>query len=160
VHTVAAAFGLSAVLQTSAAAFMVVKLIGAAYLVYVGLSLLREKSAKALDIDATLPSASVSRIFGQGFLTNVLNPKVALFYLAFLPQFIDVDSPDKTLAFLVLGLVFIFNSLIVTIGFAWLVATARRRVRASSSVVLWLNRGCGALFLAVGIKLALTERPA
>jgi len=159
VHTFAAAIGLSAILKTSAEAFFVVKLIGAAYLIYVGVSLLREKDAGSLQVNAALPKATVQRVFWQGFLTNVLNPKVALFFLAFLPQFIATDSGDKAIAFVVLGVIFIFNSLFVTVGFAMLVARARERMRASSRLVLWLNRSCGALFLALGIKLAFTERP-
>ncbi len=163
VHTFAAAVGLSAILMTSAEAFFAVKLIGAAYLVYVGISLLREKEAGALSVDGALPASSAKRVFWQGFLTNVLNPKVALFFLAFLPQFIAADSPDKPIAFVLLGVIFIANSLFVTVGFALLVAYARNRVsadsRASSRIVLWLNRSCGALFLAVGVKLAFTERP-
>jgi threonine/homoserine/homoserine lactone efflux protein len=159
VHTFAAAIGLSAILTASAQAFLVVKLIGAAYLVYVGLSMLREKEGSALEVNAALPAANVKRVFWQGFLTNVLNPKVALFFLAFLPQFIHTDSPDKAIAFVLLGIIFIFNSLFVTVTFALMVAKARRKVRASSRIALWLNRSCGALFLALGIKLALSERP-
>ncbi len=159
VHTLAATIGLSAILKTSAEAFLVVKLIGAAYLVYVGVSLLREKESGSLQVNAALPTTTVQRVFWQGFLTNVLNPKVALFFLAFLPQFIATDSSDQAIAFVLLGVIFIFNSLFVTVGFAILVARARDRMRASSRLVLWLNRSCGALFLALGIKLAFTERP-
>ncbi len=161
VHTFAAAIGLSAILMTSAEAFIVVKLIGAAYLVYVGISMLREKQTMDRGIDASLPQASVARVFWQGFFTNVLNPKVALFFLAFLPQFIAADSSDKPIAFIVLGVLFIANSVFVDLGFAFVVARVRSKVkvRAASSLALWLNRSCGALFLALGVKLALTERP-
>lgn len=116
VHTFAAAIGLSAILTTSAEAFFVVKLVGAAYLVYVGISLLLQKQpdGAALDISSTLPSKTTRQAFWQGFLTNVLNPKVALFFLAFLPQFISADSTTKPVALVVLGIIFIFNSLFVT----------------------------------------------
>lgn len=159
VHTFAAAVGLSALLMASGEAFTLVKWIGAAYLLYVGITLLLEKPA-AVTV-AELPMAtSRARIFWQGFLTNVLNPKVAVFFLALLPQFIAVQSPNKTLAFVVLGTVFIFNAGLVTLAFAWLVARAGRGIRHGQAVTLWLNRGCGALFVGLGVKLALTDRPA
>ena len=165
VHTFAAAIGLSAILTASAEAFFIVKLVGAAYLVYVGISMLLEKKidAAAVAISPALSSKSTRQVFWQGFLTNVLNPKVALFFLAFMPQFISVDSASKFAAFVLLGIIFIFNSLLVTIGFAALVAQmqtqARARFRVSSRIALWLNRSCGALFVAIGVKLALTEKP-
>ncbi len=159
VHTLAAALGLSALLLASSEAFMLVKWVGAAYLLYVGITLLLEKPAAATD-DAVLPAAtSRARIFWQGFLTNVLNPKVAVFFLALLPQFISAEATSKPLAFIVLGLVFIFNSSFITVSFAWLVARAGRGLRHGQVVTLWLNRSCGALFVGLGIKLALTDRP-
>jgi threonine/homoserine/homoserine lactone efflux protein len=110
IHVTAAAVGLSALLTASATAFMVVKLLGAAYLVYIGAKMLLatrggEGSGRAFDHGAT----KLSSVFLQGFLTNVLNPKVALFFLAFLPQFVDADAPSKILALLFLGLLFDFN---------------------------------------------------
>lgn len=162
VHTFAAAIGLSALLTASAEAFFVVKWIGALYLLYVGVSLLREKAPDAdAPESAPLRTETLKRIFWQGFLTNVLNPKVALFFLALLPQFIAADAPNKPVAFIVLGLIFIFNSMVFVVGpFAWLVARAQRHLRASGRFTLWLNRSCGALFVGLGIKLALTDRPA
>jgi threonine/homoserine/homoserine lactone efflux protein len=161
VHTLAGAIGFSAILMASAEAFIVVKLLGAAYLVYVGISLLLEKKSEssALDTSITLPATTMRQAFWQGFLVNVLNPKVALFFLAFLPQFISTDSTSKSAAFIVLGVLFIVNNLFVTVGFAALVAHARRQFRGASRIALWLNRSCGALFVAIGIKLALTEKP-
>jgi threonine/homoserine/homoserine lactone efflux protein len=165
IHTIAATIGLSAILLTSAEAFFAVKIIGAAYLIYVGISMLRERATGGLAIDGKLPAVPFRKIFLQGFFTNVLNPKVALFYLAFLPQFIDVQSPEKSFAFLLLGVIFIVNSLIVTLPLVWVVARASVGIRAgshmgaSAPVIGWLNKTCGALFVVVGIKLALTERP-
>jgi threonine/homoserine/homoserine lactone efflux protein len=158
-HTLAGAIGFSAILMASAEAFLVVKLVGAAYLVYVGISLLLEKQKAVAEISSTLPSKTTQQAFWQGFLTNVLNPKVALFFLAFLPQFISSDSNAKPAAFVVLGIIFIFNSLFITIGLAAIVARARTRFHGASQVALWLNRSCGALFIAIGVKLALTEKP-
>ena len=164
VHAVAAAIGLSAILMASAEAFFVVKLIGAAYLLYVGISMLREKRTSALAVGTALPRITAGKVFWQGFLTNVLNPKVALFFLAFLPQFIAADSANKPLAFALLGLIFIFNSLFITLPFVAVVAAARQRALTSSNpghvanAVLWLNRSCGALFVLLGLRLAFTER--
>jgi len=109
VHIVAAALGLSALLSTSASVFMLVKLVGAAYLVYVGISLLRQRPSTVPDSLVPVSTLPLRKIFAQGFLTNVLNPKVALFFLAFVPQFIDPAAPSKALAFLALGVIFNVN---------------------------------------------------
>ena len=111
VHVLAAALGLSAILATSPLAFTVVKWVGAAYLVYMGLNLLLQRQ-QAGQAPRALAPAAWSSVFVQGFLTNVLNPKVALFFLAFVPQFIAPAAPQKALAFLVLGGIFTFNSLL------------------------------------------------
>jgi threonine/homoserine/homoserine lactone efflux protein len=165
VHSIAAAIGLSAILTTSAEAFFIVKLVGAAYLVYAGVQMLREPASRdnrapiEEGAPAKSPAPQLTRIFWQGFLTNVLNPKVAIFFLAFLPQFIDMHAASKAWALLVLGLIFVVNSMFVTVSFAALVARARGKLSAHSSIALWLNRSCGALFLALGVKLAISERP-
>ncbi len=156
VHIVAAALGLSAILATSAMAFTVVKWIGAAYLVYVGISMLRSR-ASVTQIDA-LPQSSASKIFWQGFLTNVLNPKVALFFLAFVPQFIDAASPTKVSAFLFLGVIFNLNGTLWNIFVAWISARLLGHLGAASSVGVWINRTLGAFFIGLGVKLALSER--
>lgn len=99
-------------------------------------------------------------MFRRGFLTNVLNPKVALFFLAFLPQFIAPDASHKTLAFLALGVLFSFNALPVTLGYAWLAAWAANRVSLVRRAMHWLDRAAGVLFIGFGLKLALTDHPA
>jgi threonine/homoserine/homoserine lactone efflux protein len=101
--------------------------------------------------------AKYSKIFSQGFLTNILNPKVALFFLAFVPQFIDAAEPNKALAFVVLGLVFNMNAIIWGHILAWLSASISNRVQASDKLKCWLNRGLGGLFAAFGIRLAFSE---
>ncbi|HEX4859564.1 MAG TPA: LysE family translocator [Usitatibacteraceae bacterium] len=159
-HTLAAALGLSAILLTSAEAFFVVKLVGAGYLLWVGIGMLRESRRAALAIDSSLAAVPYGKLFMQGFLTNALNPKIALFFLAFLPQFIEPGSPDRAPAFVLLGLVFILNSMVTMIPLIWMFARLGARMRAGSRLVDWLNRACGALFVGVGIRLALTERPA
>ena len=158
VHMFAAALGLSALLAASATAFTVVKLIGAAYLVYLGVSLWR--SGRATPAAAKVPArrAPMRIVFAQGVLTNVLNPKVALFFLAFLPQFVDADTPHKLMAFLFLGLVFNFNGTLWNLFVAWSAARIGRRVTGRGRASVWLARAAGTAFVALGIKLALSEK--
>jgi len=161
IHIFAAALGLSAVLATSATAFAIVKYVGAAYLLYIGIALLWSKRERLAVVEApaaTLPSLSYRRIFVQGFLTNVLNPKVAVFFLAFVPQFIAPLAPNKTIAFIALGCIFNFNGMLWCHFLAASSAFASKRLQASRSVVLWLNRLIGAVFVSFGVKLALAER--
>jgi RhtB (resistance to homoserine/threonine) family protein len=163
VHVLAAALGLSALLTTSAWAFTLIKYLGAAYLIYLGLTLLMRRTAQlqaataAASGDSKPTPLSRRKIFTQGFLSNALNPKVALFFLAFVPQFIAPDAPNKALAFVVLGLIFNINSLLWCHALALFTALASRRLRLSARVTDRLNRGIGALFLAFGIKLALAR---
>ena len=163
VHVLAAALGLSAVLSTSAAAFTVVKWVGAAYIVYMGIGMLRAKLRGADDGAAEVAARAAQplawrKIFFQGFLTNVLNPKVALFFLAFVPQFIAADSSNKPLAFIVLGTIFNFNGMLYCHGLALFTAFASARLKIKPLVSLWLNRTMGGLFLALGVRLALSEQ--
>jgi threonine/homoserine/homoserine lactone efflux protein len=161
VHITAAALGLSAVLASSAAAFTVVKWVGAAYLVYMGIGMLRRPQGPSSSSQAPQPKPpprGSARIFWQGFATNVLNPKVALFFLAFVPQFIDIHSPGKVQAFLLLGTIFNTTGTAWNLFVAWSSASLARRLDVASRVGRWLNRTLGALFIALGVKLALTER--
>jgi len=98
------------------------------------------------------------KIFAQGFLTNVLNPKVALFFLAFVPQFIDADAANKPLAFLILGCIFNFNGMLWCNGLAIFTAFASAKLKVKPLVALWLNRVTGGLFIALGARLALAEQ--
>jgi threonine/homoserine/homoserine lactone efflux protein len=153
VHVAAAALGLSALIASSAAAFTVLRWVGATYLVWLGIGLLRGGDAAAPASTAG-PAITLRRSFAQGFLTNALNPKVALFFLAFLPQFIDTAATHKALAFIALGVVFAFNGTLVNVAFAALVARLRGAVGAKPSIGRWLGRGVGALFVALGVRLA------
>lgn len=159
VHVAVATVGLGALLATSAMAFTVVKVIGAAYLLWMGVRLLRA-ATPGWTPEAAPAEPDMGRVFRRGFLTNVLNPKVALFFLAFLPQFIAPDAGNKTLAFLGLGLLFSVNALPVTLGYAWAAAWAARRVQLVRSAMHWLDRAAGVLFIGFGLKLALTDQPA
>ncbi|MGJ4998079.1 LysE family translocator [Bradyrhizobium sp. HKCCYLS3077] len=160
VHVVANAVGLSALLTASATAFAAVKWAGAAYLVYLGLTQLlarRPADAQAGREMTTAPAATLRQVFWQGALTNVLNPKVAMFFLAFLPQFVAADAPQKPIAFLLLGTIFIVNGTIWCLGVAVVAARAARRVRGSSAALSWLNRAIGGLFVYLGVRIAMLE---
>jgi len=165
VHISAAALGLSAVLATSATAFTVVKWVGAAYIVWCGIGMLRARMKRSGDAAEAAQEAAAApaplpyrRIFAQGFLTNVLNPKVALFFLAFVPQFIDAGAANKPLAFLILGCIFNFNGMLWCNGLAIFTAFASARLKVKPLVALWLNRVTGSLFIALGARLALSEQ--
>jgi threonine/homoserine/homoserine lactone efflux protein len=158
VHIFAAALGLSALLTTSAAAFMAVKLVGAAYILWMAFGLLKSKKHDSKSATLAVPPLPYRKIFAQGFLTNVLNPKVAMFFLAFVPQFISADAPDKALAFIVLGCIFNINGTLWCNALALLTARASARLKVNSTVSLWLNRVTGSLFVWLGIKLALAKQ--
>jgi threonine/homoserine/homoserine lactone efflux protein len=152
VHTFAAAVGLSALLAASATAFNILRWVGAAYLVYVGVSLLIARPTIQQQTPA-MRTAGLRTVFFQGFLTNVLNPKVALFFLAFLPQFVDPGAPNKAVAFFFLGLVFNLNGTLWNLFVAWSAARLAVRFNGSAHFARWLNRTVGALFVYLGIRL-------
>jgi RhtB (resistance to homoserine/threonine) family protein len=157
IHTLAAAFGLSAILATSASAFMAVKLAGAAYLIYLGLRMVLKRASQEHDDPRVGVAHTDWHIFKAGLLTNVLNPKVALFFMAFLPQFVSADAESKILAFIVLGAIFIFNGTLwclVLVLAASVVDTFLRRRRATGTVV---ERVTGLVFVGLGIRLATTK---
>ncbi len=160
VHALAAAFGLAAMLALLPAAFQLIQWAGAAYLAWLGLGMLRQAwrgGAGAAAVVAPVPSRSWYADFRVGLLTNVLNPKVALFFLAFLPQFVPVNSPDKTLSFLLLGGWFVLQGGLFLL---LLVALAARlsRLGASGRVRQLLGGLGGVLFIALALRL-LRERP-
>ncbi len=164
VHVLAAALGVGALLAASATSFTVLKWVGAAYLVWMGVKLLLARSGTSPMLAAPTPENAVapeaqplSRIWRQGFLTNVLNPKVALFFLAFVPQFIDPHSEHKLLAFVLLGLIFNLNSLPINFGYAWLAAWASRRLALVQHALRWMDRAAGLMFIGFGAKLAASD---
>jgi RhtB (resistance to homoserine/threonine) family protein len=161
VHVFAAALGVSALLATSAWAFTLLKWLGAAYLLWLGVRLLLARPAAATDLGALArahPATPLRQVFMGGFWTNVLNPKVAIFFLAFVPQFIAPDAAHPALAFLLLGVLFNLNSIPVNSGWALAAAWMARR-DAVQRGMQWLDRAAGALFIAFGLKLALTDNP-
>lgn len=183
VHVLAAALGVSALLAASGTALALLKWLGALYLVYVGARMLQAAlAAQAATVASAVPDSAASpvlqptrmpqipqtpqtpqmplrAVFRRGFLTNVLNPKVALFFLAFVPQFIDPASLQAPLWFLGLGLLFTVNSTVVNTGWALTAAWAARRAGALAHTLRWLDGVAGALFVALGVKLALGDLP-
>ena len=158
VHTLAAAFGLSAILATSAYAFTVVKLAGAAYLVYLGVKMLLERPAAASPgIDVPAARESAWAIYRAGLLTNVLNPKVALFFLAFLPQFVAPDASSRVTAFLFLGAVFVFNGTLWCLMLVLCASALSGRLRRNAAGARRLRQATGAVFVGLGARLALQK---
>ena len=159
VHNIVGTLGLSVILATSAHAFLIIKYIGAAYLVYQGFSMLFSKVSVAKELEVSKVSVDVQRIFRQGALTNILNPKVAVsvFFMAFIPQFISADSPNKGLTFLFLGFVFITTGTIWCLLIALFSSILSRRIRRNTSISRYLLRMNGALLTALGLKLATSK---
>ncbi|MGZ9058012.1 MAG: LysE family translocator [Burkholderiaceae bacterium] len=157
VHTVAAALGLAALLAASAFAFAAIKWLGAAYLLWLAWGMLRASMHDAQPALVPASPAPLRQVFAQGFLTNALNPKVALFFLALLPQFISADAPDKPAAFLFLGAVFVAGGALFLFS---LVALAHRlRTFGASRVTRRvLNAIGGALFAALAVRLVQADR--
>ena len=161
VHIVAAAVGVGTLLAASTEAFTALKYLGAGYLLYLGARMLFAKPSRAVatddptDVDAP---RGLKAIFMGGFWTNLLNPKVALFFLAFVPQFIAPGTDNKVLAFVLLGLLFNLNAIPVNTGWAVAAGWLARR----GTVRQWmrvLDRVAGAMFIGFGIKLALSDNP-
>jgi threonine/homoserine/homoserine lactone efflux protein len=153
VHVLASVLGLSAILATSALAFTAVKWVGAAYLVWIGIQALT-RSAR-IEVEGTsTPNLSLKTIFWQGFLSDVLNPKVALFFLAFLPQFVTHGSGDEWMQLVVLGVtgnVIALGTNLLLVHFA---SAATASLRRSRRITRWLHRAVGAIFIGLGIRLA------
>jgi len=161
VHVMAAAAGLSAVIAASATAFAVVKWLGAGYLVWLGVGLLLARRAGAAPVvegAARAPEQTLRAIFLQGMLTNVLNPKIVLFFLAFLPQFVDSTGGAQGWAFLLLGVVFDINGTLFNLGVAWLAARTGARLGRAQALGAWLRRATGLVFVGLGLRLALAAR--
>jgi len=155
-HSCAAALGLSAILATSAVAFAAIKLLGGAYLIFLGIKMLLDRR-RQLSLPSNFRRRTTIAAFRQGVFTNVLNPKVALFFLAFLPQFIDPASNMKLLAFLALGLTFVTTGTIWCLILAWFASALSERLRENETIGRWLNRAAGALFVFLGARLATTK---
>lgn len=157
VHILAAVAGLSAVLAQSATAFQIIKYVGAAYLVYLGIKSILAKR-KALRVDKNIRQLSYGKIFRQGMLTNVLNPKVALFFLAFLPQFVNIHKGNTAAQILFLGTWFDVVGTTVNVLVALLFGRLGAWLSGSPKFVQWQERITGIILVGLGIKVALSSK--
>ena len=155
-HTVMVAIGLSAIITASATAFLVIKLIGAAYLIYLGFKMFFSDNHK-INNSSSFSSSGFFSAFKQGLLTNALNPKIAMFFLAFLPQFVSPETQSKLLSFFVLGLTFVLTSTIWGLGLAWFSASISGKLRANPSYLNYLNKIAGTILIGIGIRLAVEK---
>lgn len=155
VHTLAAVLGLSAILMKSATAFEVVKYIGVAYLVYLGIQMLLTKPQKIEQ--PTVEQSPASTSFRQGFLAEILNPKTALFFLAFLPQFVQHNGQSVTVQLLILGITFVVMSALYTILLAIVTSFIGDKIftKTSNNSSRWIEKAVGFVYIGLGVKLAL-----
>jgi threonine/homoserine/homoserine lactone efflux protein len=156
IHTLLAGFGLSVIVATSAWAFTAVKTAGAAYLVYLGVKTLTKKTGP-LPTHRLNPVSSW-RVYREGVLCNTLNPKVAIFFLALLPQFVDPGARLGPLPFLFLGTLFVVGGTLWCLGQAMCAASATRTIRRNPALLRWLERLSGSVYIALGLNL-LRARP-
>jgi threonine/homoserine/homoserine lactone efflux protein len=155
-HMVAAITGLAALLHTSAVAFQTLKYLGVAYLLYMAWSTLRETGALAIDEDASPRSAT--KVIVAGILINILNPKLTIFFFAFLPQFVDTNASGALLHMVGLSAVFMLVTLVVFAAYGLFAAAVRTHVISRPSVMTWLRRTFAGAFVALGLRLATESR--
>ncbi|NJP88813.1 LysE family translocator [Nonomuraea sp. FMUSA5-5] len=155
-HMAAAITGLAALLHASAVAFEIIKYAGVAYLLYMAWNTLRERGA--LDVERAAEPRTPLRVIADGVLVNILNPKLSIFFFAFLPQFVSAGEPAALARMLELSAVFMLLTFVVFAGYGLCAAAVRNQVLSRPGVLAWMRRGFGAAFVALGVKLALTEQ--
>lgn len=155
-HLMATVLGLAAVMHTSALAFQVLKYAGVAYLFYVAYATWRDKSAFA--VDETLSGNSAVALIVKAFLLNILNPKLTIFFLAFLPQFVPPGTSEPLLEFFKLSAIFMVMTFCVFVAYGFLAHAFRASVIESSRVQAWLRRGFAATFAGLGANLAFSDK--
>jgi threonine/homoserine/homoserine lactone efflux protein len=155
-HMAAAILGLAALLHASALAFQILKYLGVLYLLYMAWNTLREQGGLTLEMEAD--SKSTRQVIVSAILINILNPKLSIFFLAFLPQFVSANDPDTLSRMLGLSTVFMLLTFIVFVGYGLCAAALRRHVISRPRVLTWLRRVFAGAFLALGAKLALADR--
>ncbi|MEH6659595.1 LysE family translocator [Leeuwenhoekiella marinoflava] len=157
-HIIFATLGLSIILAKSAMAFEIIKYLGAGYLIFLGLKTIFKKTDGKFELNNENETANYKKIYFSGIMTNILNPKVALFFLAFLPQFIDPNYVKSSLPFLILGITFLLTGTIWCLILALFASKLSDRIRKSYKMKMWLDKITGGIFVALGIKLALMKK--
>ena len=155
-HMAAAIMGLAALLHTSALAFQTLKYLGVAYLLYMAWSALRERGA--LRTDREIGAGSATEMIVSAVLLNILNPKLSIFFFAFLPQFVSADEPHPLARMVLLSSVFMLMTFVVFVGYGLFAAAIRNHVISRPRVLTWMRRTFAAAFAALGAKLALADR--
>jgi threonine/homoserine/homoserine lactone efflux protein len=153
IHTMFASFGLSMILAKSALAFSIVKYCGVVYLIYLGIKMIADNSSAIERKDSEIERLNLKKIYRQGVLTNVLNPKVALFFLAFLPQFIDPDYVQGAIPFLILGLTFMTTGTIWCLFLAYSSSMITGTLRKNDKIGKIMQKLSGLIFIGLGVKL-------
>lgn len=156
IHTAMAVFGLSAILLTSAFAFNLIKYLGAAYLVYLGIRAILEKTTPATLLQG--PQINARQAFRQAVLTEALNPKSAMFFLAFLPQFVKPENGAVAIQLAILGLLFVAMGLFATVIVALFSGRASTLLRRNPTFQHWMNKFVGGIYCALGLRLAFQEK--
>jgi threonine/homoserine/homoserine lactone efflux protein len=155
-HVLATVVGLAALLNASAAAFQILKYAGVAYLLYMAWATVKDRAA--IDVDQDSAPISAGRVIVRGVLINILNPKLTIFFFAFLPQFVSPDEPHSAVRMLALSGVFMLATFVVFAAYGVLAASVRSHVTSRPRVMTWLRRSFAGSFVALGAKLALTAR--
>lgn len=158
IHTFLAAFGLSIIIAKSILVFNIIKYAGAAYLLYISFKMLTDKTSLNTENSVENESVDYLKIYRDGVITNVLNPKVALFFIAFLPQFIDSNLKNTVLPFLILGFSFTITGTIWCLILAFFASTIFSKLKVNKNITTYINKICGIALIGLGIKVALTER--
>ena len=155
-HMLAAVMGLAALLHTSALAFQLLKYLGVAYLLYMAYSTLKEQGT--LKIEAEIGVHSASQVVVSAILVNILNPKLSIVFLAFLPQFVSAKEPQPLARMLELSLVFMLLTFVVFVGYGLCAASVRKQMISRPRLLTWMRRTFAGAFAALGVKLALADR--
>lgn len=158
VHTILASFGLSIILAQSATAFAIVKYLGVAYLVYLGVKMILKKKNSFNPSSVNTEQPKLRKIYTQGVITNVLNPKVALFFLAFLPQFIDPNYATGALPFMILGFTFMTTGTLWCLFLAFASSLITKTLRENNRVGVLLQKLSGMIFIGLGIRLLMQKQ--
>ncbi|PWA11018.1 LysE family translocator [Flavobacterium laiguense] len=158
IHTTLAAFGLSMIIAKSILVFSIIKYAGAAYLLYIGYQMLTDKTSLNTDVSFAEKTINLKKIYRDGVITNVLNPKVALFFISFLPQFIDSSVSNTVLPFLKLGITFTITGTIWCLILANFASFLFSKLKHNKTLSNYINKTCGAVLIALGIKVALSGK--